>query len=88
MGKKAIVDRNGQPVRVGTRVRVVSLPTGVIDAVEGSEVERLSSMVGEVFEVGEVDEYGSAWVTKWWHAGPDKSDAHSLALSSENMEVG
>jgi hypothetical protein len=42
-------------------------------------------MVGKVFEVTEIDEYGSACVEKWWHHAGGGS--HSLALASDEMEI-
>ena len=44
-------------------------------------------MVGEVFEVREIDEFGSAWVEKWWHDADGQSHNHSLALASHEMEI-
>ena len=43
-------------------------------------------MVGEVFEVYEIDEHGSAWIEKQW----DRQGGlrtHSLALAVHEMEV-
>ena len=88
MTRAAIVsDRNGKPVRVGTRVRVLSIPVGVTERLEPEEVPRVLSMVGEEFEVDEIDEYGCAWVTKCWKVERENQDAHSLALSANEMEV-
>jgi hypothetical protein len=87
MGQPTVLDSHGQLVQLGTRVRVLSLPSGVIETVEKEEVDRVLSMVGEVFEVDEIDEHGCAWVTKWWDVGPGEKDAHGLALSAENMEI-
>lgn len=87
VGPKTVVDLRGSEVSVGTRVRVLSLPSGVIEKIEKGEVDRVLSMVGDLLEVEEIDEYGCAWVTKWWDGGPDRRNAHSLALSAENMEV-
>jgi hypothetical protein len=44
-------------------------------------------MRGEVLEVYEVDEWGSAWVEKTWRAPDGTSTTHSLGLGPENMEV-
>jgi hypothetical protein len=84
---KAATDRNGIPVRVGSRVRVLSIPASVMARLTVIERRRVKSMQGEVFTVAELDEYGSAWVTKWWHHRDGKSSSHSLALSAEEMEV-
>lgn len=70
---------------VGTRVRILSIPA-VDPEMETSEVDRVNSMLGEEFEVYEVDAYGRAWVEKWWHTGTNRSTSHSLALESNDME--
>lgn len=44
-------------------------------------------MQGEVFEVYEIDDWGSAWVKKWWNEGAEESLSHSLALSPREMEL-
>ena len=80
-----VLDKNGRSVTVGVRVRVLSIPP-LDPEMEESEVARVNSMLGEEFDVYEVDPYGRAWVEKWWHDGPDKSTSHSLALESGDME--
>jgi hypothetical protein len=88
MTKKTMVhDKNGRAVEIGTRVKVLALPTGVTDSLEPEEVERVKSMVGDVLEVDEIDMHGCAWVTKWWGAETESPEAHSLALSAHEMEV-
>jgi hypothetical protein len=71
-------DRNGNVVQVGTRVRVVSLSGKWLDELPGDEKDEVLSMIGEVFEVEEIDEYGQPWVRK---------RSHSLALAACEMEV-
>ncbi len=44
-------------------------------------------MIGEVFEVYEIDEWGSAWVEKSWRTDGQESRSHSLALDALEMEV-
>ena len=44
-------------------------------------------MVGETFEVYEVDEWGGAWVEKWWHESDDEGSSHSVGLSPSEMEL-
>ena len=72
---------------VGTRVRLLTLPIGVLDPLSESEAKDVQSMVGQTFDVEEIDEHGCAWVTRWWHIDTSNSNSHSLSLSSENMEV-
>ena len=43
-------------------------------------------MVGEVFEVDEIDDYGHPWVTKWWPDEGGGTFSHSIALLPEEME--
>lgn len=80
-------DRNGLAVATGTRVRVVGISSSVLDRLESAERERVLSMVGETFEVYEVDEWGGAWVEKWWHESDDEASSHSVGLSPSEMEV-
>lgn len=60
-------DRNGLPVKVGTRVRVLEIASSLKQRLPLDEVRALETMVGEVFEVYEIDQYGAAWVEKWWN---------------------
>jgi len=80
-----VLDKNGRAVSVGSRVRVLSIPPLAPDLDE-DERGRVTSMLGEEFEVYEVDAYGRAWVEKWWHSGTDSATSHSLALESNEME--
>ena len=81
-------DRNGRDVSVGSRVRVVALAQSLLDSVPEDEKVRLKSMIGEVFEVDEIDKYGSPWVGKGWHFDDGETyKGHSIALDSAEMEV-
>jgi len=80
-------DINGTPVHVGTRVRVLKISDSVLSLLSESEAEATRAMRGEVLEVYEVDEWGSAWVEKTWRAPDGTSTTHSLGLGPENMEV-
>lgn len=81
-------DRTGRPVRVGARVRLVSLSGRWLDELSPDEKRDVLSMIGEVFEVEEIDEHGHPWVRKSW---PDEEEgtchSHSIALESQEMEV-
>ena len=80
-------DINGTVVRVGTRVRVLKISPSVLSQLPESEAECARSMEGEIFEVYEIDEWGGAWVEKWWRAGDGTSSSHSLGLGPTQMEV-
>lgn len=80
-------DVNGAVVQVGTRVRVLKISPSVLSQLPESEAECARSMEGEVFEVYEIDEWGGAWVEKWWRTDDGTSSSHSLGLGPSQMEV-
>jgi hypothetical protein len=69
-------------------VRLVGLSGKWLDELPEDEKVRVLSMIGEVFEVEEIDKYGSPWISKSW---PDEEAgrcfSHSLALAPEEMEL-
>ena len=45
-------------------------------------------MIGEVFEVEEIDEYGYPWVRKSWpNEAEGRCQSHSIALEPHEMEL-
>lgn len=82
------LDKNGSAVRVGARVRLLSLSGKWLDELPQDEKRDVLSMVGEIFEIEEVDEYGHPWVRKSW---PNEEDgtchSHSIALEPHEMEL-
>jgi hypothetical protein len=84
----SVLDRNGQSVSIGQRVRVVDLSGEWFDQLPLEERIEVSSMIGEVFVIEEIDEYGLPWVCKWWSDGAeDRCHSHSVALEPEQMEL-
>jgi hypothetical protein len=81
-------DRHGRIVRVGSQVRLLELDVGCLTNLLPDERLNVLSMVGEVFEVEEIDEYGQSWVRKTW-AGEEEGTcfSHSFALQSAQMEL-
>ncbi len=66
-------------MRVGDRVRLVCLLSGNwLEELPSEEKSDVMSMIGEVFVVEEIDEYGSPWIRK---------SSHSIALASDEMEL-
>lgn len=80
-------DCGGRPVYVGSRIRVVQLSDDFIASLPADERGKVIEMVGGLFEVDEIDKFGCAWVTKTWDCGDGSYDAHSVALSSDEMEL-
>jgi hypothetical protein len=80
-------DCDGQPVSVGSRVRVLEVAPFLERDLPPHEWAELLTMRGEVFEVYEIDEYGNAWVEKWFD-GPDETrSSHSLGLAPNEMRL-
>jgi len=75
---KQVRDRNGKKVLVGSRVRVVAIAAFLERDLPPEECECVRSMLGEVFEIYEIDEWGGAWV---------QYQSHSLSLESDEMEL-
>jgi hypothetical protein len=80
-------DSNGTSVCVGTVVRILFISDSTINQLEESEKARVHSMIGETFEVYEVDPWGGAWVEKWWHESDSTATSHSLGLEPSQMLV-
>jgi len=80
------IDRNGVTVQVGSRVRVLSLAGDWYQRLPADERVLVDSMIGEIFEVEEIDQYGQPWVCKRW---PDEDagtcQSHSIALEPTEM---
>ena len=56
------------------------------DELPPDEKADVSSMINEVFEIEEIDEYGMPWIRKSWpkeKAG--ECHSHSIALASHEM---
>ena len=80
-------DRHGKRVKEGDRVRVLSIDPSLVDSLEPEEKPRVKSMVGDTLIVDEVNDYGYALVEKWWHTGPESSVSHTVACSSNEIEL-
>ena len=81
-------DINGRPVAVGVRVRLLSLSGQWLDDLPSEERPDVLSMIGEIFEVEEIDQYGSPWVRKSWpNSAKGQCHSQSIALASHEMEV-
>jgi len=82
------LDRNGTLVSVGSLVRVLKLSGNWFDELPPEERARVESMIGEVFPVEEIDEFGQPWVRKSW---PNDAEgtcmSHSVALEADEMEL-
>ncbi len=82
------VDKNGRIVAVGTRVRLSALSGQWLEDLPEDEKPAVSSMVGEVFEVEEIDQHGLAWIRKsWFDSEAGTCSSHSIGLEAHEMEL-
>jgi hypothetical protein len=83
-----VIDKNGSLVTVGSKVRLLCLSGNWLDELPADEKDNVLSMIGEVFEVEEIDEYGHPWVRKSWpNEEEGMCNSHSIALDSHEMEL-
>ena len=81
-------DRNGHVVGVGSRVRLVCLSGRWLDDLPSDEKGDVLSMIGEEFEIEEIDEYGHPWIRKSWpNEAEGTCNSHSIALEPHEMEL-
>ena len=81
-------DRRGRLVNVGSRVRLISLSGEWFDSLPLDEKADVQSMIGEVFEIEEIDEYGHPWIRKSWSNEKEGTcNSHSIAVESQEIEV-
>jgi hypothetical protein len=81
-------DRNGDFVSVGDRVRLLSLSGRWLDELPADERSDVLSMIGEIYEIEEIDEHGHPWIRKSWpneDAGTCRS--HSIAVEPQEIEL-
>lgn len=82
------MDINGSPVTVGSTVRLLSLSGQWLEDLPAEERSDVMSMVGEIFVVEEIDEYGHPWVRKSWpNEAEGRCHSHLVALEQHEMEV-
>lgn len=81
------IDKYGNDVEVGFKVRVIGIDPSITANLSEDEARDVWSMLNEVLEIYEIDEFGCAWVEKWWDRGNGHTESHSLSLSPSEMEL-
>jgi len=82
-----IKDCHGREVRVGSRIRILKIAAFLQRDLPSDEWAELQSMVGEVFEVTEIDERGRALIEKLFDAPPGETRSREYAMEPDEMEV-
>ena len=76
-------DIRGRRVQRGSHVRIFKISARLLANLDVPERICLRSMIGEIFDVIEIDQYGYPWVEKWFRGNVQ----HSLALEATEMEL-
>jgi hypothetical protein len=82
-----VADKNGKEVKIGSKVKVLLIDPNITKHLPADEAHDIQSMLNDVLEVYEIDANERVWVEKWWNRGEGKTESHSLALSSSEMEL-
>ena len=81
-------DIAGNIVQVGARIRLLRLSGKWIEDLPVDEKQGVLSMIGKVFEVEDIDEYGCPWIRQSW---PNEDEgtchSHSISLEANEMEL-
>jgi hypothetical protein len=76
-----------KPPRIGTKVRVIRIDTGLLASLQGEELALAKSMVGQVYPVVEVQASGHVVVEASAVASAGHSLVQSLALAPSEFEL-
>ena len=82
-----VKDCFGRKVRTGDRIRIIGFSKKFMDTLPPEEHDQVSEMIGNVFDVEEIDEASQAWVTMWWNSVDGEIDAHGIGLAPSEMEL-
>lgn len=63
-----MIDRHGNPVKVGDIVRVLEIPQCVLDTLDDEERPHIEAMLNNEYEIDELPEPGKASVSIWWES--------------------
>ncbi len=81
-------DRNGKEVNVGSHVRLISLSGNWLENLPTDEKTEIHAMIGKIFVVEEIDEYGCPWISRSWNdPDSDECNSHSITLEAHEIEL-
>lgn len=81
------LDRNGEVVERGDRVRLFAIRPSILKRLLGPELRDVSSMLGQVLEVFDVYDDGLVWVSLRWPKDDGTTEIHSIAVDPESIEL-
>ncbi len=81
-------DRKGREIDVGVKVRLLSLSGIWYEELPIDEKDDINSMIGKVFIIEEIDDYGQPWIRKSWKNQKEGTcNSHSIAVESHEVEI-
>ena len=80
-----VADRHGNPVRVGSSVRLLYIDPRVMQNLPEEEVVCVASMLNDVLYVYEIRN-GTICVEKNWDRGNGMTESHLLTVSGNDVE--
>jgi len=87
MATRAPTDCNGVELDVGSRIRLLSLSGQWFNELPSDEIAEVKSMIGGLFVVEEIDNYGQPWIRKSWMDSVEGTcRGHSIALEPHEAE--
>ena len=87
MARRIPTDRNGIELAIGSRIRLLSLSGQWFNELPSDEVAEIQSMIGGLFVVEEIDNYGQPWIRKsWFDSVEGACRGHSIALEPHEAE--
>lgn len=81
------VDRSGNVVERGDRVRLMAIRPSIIERLGIREHADVSSMLGSVLEVFDVYDDGLVWVSLAWLRPDGTTEVHAIAVDSPAIEL-
>ena len=85
--QKQPVDCNGNAVFTGDKIKLLKLSESLLSEIPEEEAMILESMIGKIFQIDEIDEFGNTWVNLCVYHGKGMNECHSYNLDSGEMEL-
>jgi hypothetical protein len=86
MSSSLLQDCHGKTIAPGDIVKIISLSKEFIRDFPSDERILIESMVGQLFKIYGVDEFGQPYVIKEWHDEHGQLQTHVIALDPHEME--
>jgi len=82
-----VLDIDDKEVRIGDSVEVLEIDEVISRRLNKVEKRQVFSMVGNVLEVEDIDEFGCVWVSKEFPTNDQTHFSHGIALEKNQMRL-